>query len=366
MLRNPRARNGAGVQPRSIGFAWPPRYDPSNRRITGFYPCLIDTKDAFLDMRIGASIIPPHTDGPVYLAAKEWAKHHDATRLTLRCLMNNDLVELTKRQCCDFGKYMRGYYSEFVGRKTYENDEGQLTNVIHSEAYIDLSRVIPGFSIVYLGCNEKEREIGLDIVRTEQRNIIRINEMPTISSDAAIELVNAAGFYIGQLENASKEEIKSITQLYQQAFQRYPFPINEQTIGEIVCNSAIALVIRNRKGHIVAALVAEHAELPIENRMVNLIEISEAATDVYQGTGVLTALYHRMNTLLREGYNLNNTIVYAEARAPWLPINIAIRQAGFEYCGMLSQHCTIVGNRSPGMQYDGDFEDRTVWVYPSF
>ena len=379
-------QNSAVVQPSNIGLAWPPVYDESNKRVKGFYPRLIDSQ-ALMDQTIS------HENSMMVVAARMMREHPDATRVTLRCIIRNDLspnfhpdlereLRRLRYDCApggservdrDFNDRIPTRWLYYELAKTRRMEKGSYG----LEAKVNLGSVLPGFYLAYIGCNTPERTIPAEVQRAEESAIreITLGNMMTgihklvpITAEAAYERICQAGFRIERLTNPTADEIVLLTRLYLEAFQDYPFQINEQTIGDVVDNST-TLIARNRKGQIIASLVAEQAPLVLEcGPTINLIELGKAATDRrYRGHGLLTALYHRMIELLHEaGYSSRDTLVYVEARAPWIPVNIATGKSSPNYCGMLHQHCRILSDRSPGMQYNGNLEDLNVWAYLSF
>lgn len=339
--------NVASTQPSSIGLAWPPRYDFHNQRVKG-WAGLVETRYC-LERRLAEGVSEVH----MHLAPRN-VSEDGATRLALRFVVPNMGIQLLR----DHSRF-----SESLG--SLASERGWSGGV---EAIIDISRVLPGHSIVYFGFNAPGRIMNSEIFRAETASADAVNQMPIVPLQEAIARIQNAGLCLEVLPHASPEEISRITQLYQQAFPRYIFPIDETAVSDIVNNpDNLVLVARNQSGRIVSSLAAEHAVFHVGNRGINLIEVSEAATDTeYRGNGLLTALYQQIIDILHQGYDSGNTIVYAEARAPWVPANIVTRRGGLEFCGMLNQPCTIVSNRSPGMQYAGIFEDLTVWAHQSF
>jgi hypothetical protein len=236
---------------------------------------------------------------------------------------------------------------------------------VRIEAGISLRHALPGFDLIYIGYNDESRLVAPEIRRTEQDVMSGISrEIAPTTSEEAYSRIERANLRIERLSAPSDIEISRIAQLYRDTFQKYLFPINEATVGEIVGNSNLVLVGRNHSGEIISTLIAEHARMTVDNREMHMVELSEFATDrSYRGNGMITALQFRALEMLGGLYDPRSTVVYAESRAPWIPVNVAIRRAGFTFCGMVSQHCTIVSDRSPGMQYSGNYEDLSVWAH---
>jgi hypothetical protein len=235
------------------------------------------------------------------------------------------------------------------------------------EAAMEVSRVIPGYVLVYLGFNAPGRIAPVEVVAAERARLERVSTMQLTTREAAFAKLDDANLRIERLTHPSDADLLQITRLYRQAFQRYLFPITTRTVAEVVNNGNLTLIVRDSSGRIVSSLVAEHAPFAVGSRTLNMIELSEAATDRRcRGNGLLTALYLEVVDRLRGTHDPVDTIVYVESRAPWEPVNIATRRAGFELCGMTSQHCVIVSDRSPGMQYRGNLEDLGIWMHPNF
>ena len=309
--------NGGG----SIGMAWPPRYDGYNNRIKGFCSWPIENRsDAVL----------------MFEAVREAERANlGSTRTTVRAFVRHGLLEDLRR-----------------AEPSYR-----------VEARFDAGSAVEGYELIYLGKNAQGRMPQPAIIENELLSLREIDGICTTIPGMAQARVARAGYTLSRLNGYGRQEIGRLLELYQDAFQKYLFPLNEQTVGELVDSASIIIVGRDAGGRIISSLVAEHAPLAFGGKTVHLVELSEAATDrASRGHGLLTALYFRITELLREAYEPGNTIVYVEARAPWIPVSIATRRADFVRCGVLLQHCTIVGDRSPGMQYEGDYEDLSVWV----
>jgi len=244
------------------------------------------------------------------------------------------------------------------------------------EASMDLGRVVPGHRMIYYGFNGPNRDATPNLSQLEIASAHEVATMSVAVSEDSFRRVRDAGFTIDAPLALSDAEVATITRLYQQAFPKYIFPLDNDSVGGFLRNpSNIALIARDVTGRPVSSLVAEHMLLSVGERTINFIEVSEAATDDdYRGNGLLTALYRKMIDVLhngdgqgRSGYDPSNTIVYAESRAPWVPANVITRRGGgMDVCGLLVRHCTIVATRNPNMQYPGEFEDLVVWHLSSF
>ena len=344
------------VPPNSIGLAWPPRYDAHNQRIIGSYPLIVDTIPSAL--KLAQEI--------------DRALQSKVSRLTVRAIFEVPFGIHAHPRLDEYWDMVNA----FNRRLNAINQRARIEASVPFGCYID--PYCRNFNVIYVGCNSLERRATETIRDAEIVDIERISRKfgPTTAS-AAYPRLKWEGIVTEQLRYPTADDISRILWLYRRAFQKYHFPINEESVETIEKHSIITLVARNRLKEIVALLVAEHANLPLGCADINLIKLGEAVTDrKYRKldredtlVNLLTVLYHKMSELLRKRYSQNGTVIYSETRAPWGPVNIATRSAGFEYCGMLSQHCTIVSDRSPEMQcggkmrYNGNLEDFAVWVH---
>lgn len=340
-------RNEVGTQPSSIGLAWPPRYDSWNNRVKGFANGLIETS------------IDAHKFGTEAISSWNAEKTQNPTRLSLRLIVSSTLFDDGDPKvdgCIPTDSTMEALINR-LRREIGQN--------VRIEAEVSLRHILPGFDLIYLGFNSDSRIAPSEVSKTESEVISGINrEIAPTSQEEAYSRLQRAGLRIERLSQPTEMEISRITQLYRDTFQMYLFPISESTVGEIVGNSNLVLVGRNGAGEIISSLIAEHVKMNVADRQLHLIELSEFATDrAYRGNGLITALQFRAVEMLRQLYDPNSSVIYSEGRAPWIPVNISIRRAGFNFCGILPQHCTIVSDRSPGMQYSGVYEDLSVWSY---
>ncbi len=325
--------------PSSIGLAWPPKFDAHNARMKGFYPGLIDRYEGAVGLSDALSI---------------WA---DAIR------SNPEVQRASMRIVCTYG-ILREWFGE--ESDITRHDLALRYSDYHAEAVIPLNMHFDGHAteencLVYVGYNRQNRKSPIRVAVVN--SLGKYNQEP-VTPEYARTRVESARVRLTALETATPEEITRITDLFRASFQKYLFEINYENVGALLSDSLFTLVGRNDDGLIVSTLVAEHAQTSIAGRAIHIVELSEFATDsAYRGHGLITALQFMALDRLRELLPHQDTVVYAEARAPWIPVNISLKRAGFSNCGFIEQHCVLVGDRSPGMQYAGDYEDLVVWTH---
>ncbi len=310
----------------SIGASWPPSFDSNNARIKGFCPTVIRNRrqlyqDAF------APADSARRRGP------------EATRTTFRAFVRRGLVE-------DIAK-----------------ENGRMGFGV--EAVVPADNFMPGFDMAYFGRNDFVRMPPAELRREENAIVSGVRKsVPRVIREVAMARLTSEGYQITMPRNGdvhNERDVEVLLRLYQEAYQLYTFPINETTIQVMLGNGNRVVIARDSERNIASALIAEECELRLGNGQVAMMyELSDFATfNRDRGQGLMTALQIEAVRLIRSLPGGERAIIYAEDRAPWLPVNKSSQQAGLCYAGTLPWHCTLMSDRN--INYAGEYESLNVW-----
>ncbi|MBM3229742.1 hypothetical protein FJZ26_04890 [Candidatus Parvarchaeota archaeon] len=315
---------GSGNKVSSIGAKWPPGFDANNRRLKGIYLSPIETQGQLGSLFTQVSKIE--------------RSNGQSTRTTFRAFLPESLAESIRQ------------------------DSGSTYPV---EAVIKAGNAVPGHSLVYFGKNKPSRVPSQDLRAAEQESLNTIvQNVRPVGESRAIARATEGGYSLEVFDPAlGNGDIKSMLELYAEAYQVYTFPITQQTISSMVSNGNVVFVARGADGKIASSLIAEHCEFGLESgTQVSMFELSDYATFKHaRGNGLITALQVFAISTLR-GLFGNNAIIYSEDRAPWLAVNKSSAQAGMECAGTLLYHCNLLSDRS--IQYASTLESLNVWYAP--
>ena len=220
------------------------------------------------------------------------------------------------------------------------------------EARIQLNNGFSGMFITYVGINLPSR-------RPSEREYTDEEELlgQVLSREPSPRRPLPEGYQVEFLETANLREsdIPDLVTLYRDEFPTYTAVLDEGSVRQMVQNS-IVYAVRNSSGRIVSTAVAEIAKIPTERGELRICELSEMATsNGEKGKGLVTSATDRLIDEIRDRVDM----IYAEARAPHLPINRSFRNLGFQYGGRLRRHCTLSGARE--VEVHGPHEDLNVW-----
>lgn len=258
-------------------------------------------------------------------------RHPSASRTTVRAFVKKGLIE----------EIMRGTKFEV-------------------EAKIPADRAIEGFDFVYFGANRQGRIPDAETTKNEMENIQRVlSTIKPIPEEKALERVERAGYRIC-FSTKGREDIQTLLNLYSEAYAKYTFEINEDAINYMLNNGNRVVLARNAEGKIASVLIAEGCNFEVDGQLVRLFELSDFATfKAERGKGLITALQVAAIKLIRSIYP--DALIYAEDRAPWLPVLKSSREAGMEYGGRLPFHCMLVSDRNFDYQQNHDYESLQVF-----
>jgi hypothetical protein len=304
----------------SVGALWPPTYDEHNNRIKGFYLRAVDDKREL--------------DSMFSTVRRIENEYQIAGRTTVRAFVKRELLfDRLKEHIAPY----------------------------QIEATVPVDNAMHGYVMVYFAKNAPERVQQPEVLSMELESVKRIQKIQPIGWEEAISRIARYGYTISVLNDRSID-ITRMLELYQEAYERYTFEINIQTINEILNNGNIVIVGRDKYGEIVSSLIAEYCAIELEHgKILHLYELSDYATfRAHRGNGLMTAMQIEALKIIRRLRGAE-AIIYAEDRAAWEAVNISSKKAGLNYCGTLLQHCVIVSDRSFGEQ--GIYENLNVWAY---
>lgn len=311
------AREQSG-RPTSIGGAWPPLFEPHNRRVKGIYT---------------RSVIGSNEELTYVLQRARGAMAETgATRGTVRV---------------------------FVSPRVDVGTEG-IANLMRREAAIPTHHVFPESTLVYFGYNLPGRSSAKRTLQQETRFVAQTHG--STSRKKADKRLSDKGLEIESLRNPSQADIARIQKIYQEAFPTYIFGFTAESLRRLLGDGNLVIVGRSPapEREIVSILVAEPLRLNLEGTQVTFYELSPYATDSeWRGKGLMTAIQMEAIRQLR---GKESAIIYAEARAPWTPATIASIRAGMICAGTLEQHCVLNGVRD--IRATGNYEDLNVMFAP--
>ncbi len=309
--------NGGGSG--SVGAVGRLSYDERNKRVKGMFSQLITTKDA--------------VERLVSRVSDQESRHPSATRTTFRAFVQKGLLEGIQKDS------LAGY------------------NV---EAVVPADRAVPGFDIVYFGRNHESRMPDGATLAAEGANLRWVLEnVSAVGREHAFARAQNGGYSISL--GAGEGDVRTLLNLYSQAYQKYTFEIDENAISYMLGNGNKTFVARNSSGSIASILIAEECVVNLENgSQARLFELSDFATfGEDRKNGLITALQIRAIDFLR---SLDpRAIIYAEDRAPWTPVLKSSREAGMAFAGTLPFHCGLVSDRTFDYQVNHDYETLQVF-----
>ncbi len=195
------------------------------------------------------------------------------------------------------------------------------------------------YAIVYLGRNTGQRAPAPGVLAAEREDLRAAIESHRGSGGSAAE-----GFSIDAPSPDSREDVRALVSLWRQAFTSYIFPIEFDTVRDVLSDDANLCFVARAGGRIVSSLVAERAAVDVEHVRLRLCELSEFATEPeFRGRGLMTMLQRAAIGATREVWP--DAAIYAENRAEEPGSYRSSLRAGMHYGGTLMQHCTIEGDR---------------------
>lgn len=293
----------------SIGSTWPPQYDEDNRRIKGFQTRVVSSPDIFNES--------------LDELERLMEENSQAERITCRFIVDND-IQLPDR-------------------------DGRI------EAEIPLDGRWDGHNLIYYGRNNERRTPPEDEVRVEDEYIdVALEREP----QSELDRVRENGFDLEVDPEPTGGYIREMQELYNTVYSDYPFDFTEENVMDFFDNH---VVLGWDDERLVSSYVGEVAEIPLDTGTARqefaMAELSDAATyEEYGGEGLFVASGELLlEALKEEGVDL----VYGEARASSVPVNVGSRKMGREYAGRLPKHCKIGGRTD--YQESGEFENLNVW-----
>lgn len=278
----------------SIGTTWPPGYDAANDRVKGFYTAPVDSIED----------LEEPIDRLYGLQAET-----DAGRITCRALVHDAVMHDVDQQSLD------------------------------NEAAIDLDGDWHAYHLVYLGAVDNDRQRPEPI--EEQHDVILGHAESGYQTVEEQEL----SYEVRLLDEPTDERIDAMQSLYQDRYTAYPIDFTRENIDDLFDgDNRVAAAYDDEE--LVGAYVAEVATIPLMTddpaSSIQLAELTEAATArSYEGDGIGTALGQQ---LLSELTETGIDMVYGEARADLVGVNISAARMGRRFEGVLPNHCQIGGD----------------------
>lgn len=278
----------------SIGTTWPPEYDEDNDRIKGFYT---DTIDSSQDI-----------DDPIELLEQQ-QDDYGAERISCRFLIQDAMIDDLE------------------------------TASLQQEAAISLDDSLEDYSLVYLGTVEGDRDRP-GLLQEEHERI----RGPAFEADP-YRSQQEVPYDIQLLDEPDGATIDALQDLYQDRYTAYPIDFTEENVRDLFEGENL-VAAAYEDDCLVGAYVAEVASIPLQETapedQIRLAELTEAATARnHEGEGIGTALGQ---LLLSELAVTDIDVVYGEARADIVGVNVSAARMGRSYAGTLPNHCKIGGD----------------------
>ncbi|MFA5105544.1 MAG: hypothetical protein WC506_01150 [Candidatus Micrarchaeia archaeon] len=325
MILNINSNAGSAQKVGSVGAVGKPAYDKHNNRVKGIFDTVVRKPE---DLKTVFSQV-----------AEVRKANSQSTRTTFRA---------------------------FVDRELIENIRQDVLLSYHIEAVLPTNGSVQGCDLVYFGKNAPERKPADYLRGEEERNLDNVrSNVKAVQPHVAKARAANNGYTISLLEGTPSEgDVKTILSLYKEAYELYTFDINETTVSQLFSNGNKAIVARDSNNSIASMIISERCDLQLtDGSKVVMYEMSDFATfRKDRGNGLITALQIEMVKLLRR--QEPDAVIYAEDRAPWLPVNKASAEAGLHYAGTLPFHCAIIADRDIDYSQNHQFESLNVWYAP--
>jgi hypothetical protein len=211
-----------------------------------------------------------------------------------------------------------------------------LQGICNREANVPLAGDFSGLNLVYIGFNSEGRLTPNDILHEEYAAIERIS-----SQVRRLRPIDSSRFSIENLRSYSPQDVSDLVELYRVSFPTYTVELNENSVRQMLDGNRVIVARDANTERIVSCFMGEVARVPLsETQNFDLVEFSEGATlPQYQGNGLLQAC----TKALVEDVSSVVDLMYAECRANHVAINKAMWNLGFDFAGLLPQHCVISG-----------------------
>ena len=228
------------------------------------------------------------------------------------------------------------------------------------EATIPLDGRFSDFSLVYLGRNTKDRLDShyLCAAELEVARLIYKYEKSVDYGQAVYSVTSKNGFDGRAARILDDINPLDVVDLYKNVYNGYTFDLNEDNVKKLLQNQSNvkAFILKDKK--VVSIGVAELCEVSVGKKKFTFAELSDAATHKeYQNSGLYIAT---SSLLMKYLSSMNVDLVYGEARAAHIGVNIACRRSGRQFYGVLQKHCVISGHKD--FNEKGPYENLNVWA----
>jgi len=220
-----------------LRLEWPPFYDPSNRRLSGFYPRLVQTFG-------------------------QWKK-----------LVDGELRLLKKADKEDVRILIRAVVSTYItNRLSLPGD-----SAYSIEAIVPLFGVMEGYELVYLACNPKGREKDPNAIVGQLERLAEFERQYSIPDRAALTRA-ADGYRISVVSAADDRVSGEIARFFSSRFIKYAAGIGMEDIRHKIQND-IVISSRDSGGKLAAVFMAEYGMVIVEGKRLMVFQFNHVVAD---------------------------------------------------------------------------------------
>lgn len=304
----------------SIGANWPPTFDSVSNRLKGFAPyALRQTQDI---KRLETETLDVQR------------QFLQATRLSVRAIVMRTLLP-----------------------------ELRASHLFSIEAMPSIDAFLPGAVLVYLHYNSPSRRTPSFIKFQQMGALAEIlqDEEQTNASEAYARM-HEHGYSIRPVNPDDHLLALQLVRLYHHAYSDYLFPLNTSAVRELSTTPNLMLAAYSPEQKPVGVQVLEKAIVHVDQKPLQLIELSDSAVDgQHHHAGLLTALLFGVMDYLHTEPKSMPQFVYGEVRAGWSAVNRIMRRVGlFSYEGTLDAHVHIMADQD--LPHTHGYESLHVWV----
>ena len=196
--------------------------------------------------------------------------------------------------------------------------------------------------LVYIGKNTPDRIPQADrlkeLLKLNYDNLSESRKLAAIGkSSGQYSFERITGQFIGT-------DLSDLLELYTSAFPIYMTNITNETLTDLLSEPTNIFLVFRFQERIVSSMIAEHTNILVEGKKLNLFELSDFATSAaHQGKHLMTHLQiNAIQTILQQ-FGEENSVIYAENRAPNPAALRSSFYAGLSPVGALPSHVTISG-----------------------
>lgn len=304
-------------------------FDASFDRIKGFWPHVIhiekELEEALKDVR-------------------RLQKKHNASRITIRCLIRTGLIERTL--------------------------ESLSQNQIRLEAQKELSDPWLGFSLIYLGWNQINRRSSLESVKSFNNLLSEIKKLPPKNMESYFLNLNKNEIYLQSMDSKISHEDKTqILSTFQKSLPGSQFSLERNIEKMLSFSDRFQFIVARKKTDkkILALILLESMLVVFDNdkRGFKMLEISCSVKD--WGEAGLKGIAAPLQAIaLLRASELQSDFTYGEARAANAAINRICYSMGMLWSGRLEKHIITDGPQDVDerqLDIHTPYRDLNVWSF---